>query len=56
MIKLMYITNNVDIAKIVEDSGVERIFVDMEYIGKDLRQRGMNTVKNRHTVEDVKSI
>ncbi|MBQ7373255.1 MAG: aldolase [Clostridia bacterium] len=56
MIKLMYITNSVDIARIVEDFGVERIFVDMEYIGKDIRQGGMNTVQNHHTVEDVKAI
>ena len=31
MIKLMYITNNASIAKIVENAGVERIFVDMEH-------------------------
>lgn len=56
MLKLFYITNNPDVAKIAEDSGVDRIFVDMEYIGKDLRQGGMDTVKNHHTVEDVKNI
>lgn len=56
MLKLFYITNNPDIAKIAEDSGVDRIFVDMEYIGKELRQGGMDTVKNRHTIEDVKNI
>lgn len=56
MIKLMYITNNAEIAKIVEDAGVERIFVDMEYIGKGERQGGMNTVQNHHTVEDLKKI
>ena len=56
MIKLMYITNDKNIAKVVEDAGVERIFVDMEYIGKDLRQGGKDTVQNHHTVEDVKAI
>lgn len=56
MLKLMYITNRPDVAKIAEKEGVERIFVDMEYIGKDLRQGGMNTVQNSHTIEDVKSI
>ena len=56
MIKLMYITNNVDIAKIAENAGVERIFVDMEYIGKDLRQGGKDTVQNHHTIADVKRI
>ena len=29
-LKLMYITNRPDVAKIAEDSGVDRIFVDME--------------------------
>lgn len=56
MLKLMYITNQVNIAKIAQSSGVDRIFVDMEYIGKDKRQGGMDTVQNHHTVEDVKNI
>ncbi len=56
MLKLMYITNEVNIAKIAQAAGVDRIFIDMEYIGKDKRQNGMNTVKNHHTVEDVKNI
>lgn len=55
-LKLMYITNNPDVARIAENAGVDRIFVDMEYIGKDLRQGGMDTVQSHHTVEDVKAI
>lgn len=55
-LKLMYITNRPEIAKIAENAGVDRIFVDMEYIGKDLRQGGMNTVQNHHTIEDVRRI
>lgn len=55
-LKLMYITNNAEIAKIAEDSGINRIFVDLEYIGKDLRQGGMDTVQNHHTVFDVEKI
>lgn len=56
MLKLMYITNRPEVATIVENSGVERIFVDMEYIGKSERQGGMDTVQCRHTVEDVRKI
>ena len=56
MLKLMYITNSPEIAQIAENAGVDRIFVDMEFIGKNLRQAGMNTVQCRHTVEDVKRI
>lgn len=55
-LKLMYITNNVEVAKIVEDAGVERIFIDMEYIGKSVRQGGMDTVQSHHTIEDIKNI
>lgn len=31
-------------------------FVDMEFIGKDARQGGLDTVQNHHTVEDVRRI
>ena len=55
-LKLMYITNRAEIAQIAEKNGVDRIFVDMEYIGKAERQSGRNSVKNRHTIEDVKTI
>jgi hypothetical protein len=52
----MYITNNPTVAQIAERAGVDRIFVDMEYIGKAERQGGMDTVQNHHTIEDVKII
>lgn len=55
-LKLMYITNRPDVALIAEDAGVDRIFVDMEYIGKSDRQGGMDTVQCRHTIEDVLTI
>ena len=55
-LKLMYITNRPDVAKIAEKNGVDRIFVDMEYIGKDERQGKMDTVQNHHTIEDVKNV
>jgi 2-keto-3-deoxy-L-rhamnonate aldolase RhmA len=56
MLKLMYITNRPDVAEIAETAGVERIFVDMEYIGKALRQGGMDTVQCHHTADDVRAI
>ena len=55
-LKLMYITNNPDVALIAEKVGVDRIFIDLEYIGKNLRQGGMDTVQNRHTIADVKNM
>lgn len=56
MIDLMYITNNPKVAKIAQDTGVNRIFVDLETIGKAERQGGMNTVQSHHTLEDVSKI
>lgn len=53
-LKLMYITNQPEIAQIAESAGVDRIFVDLEYIGKSDRQGGMDTVQSRHTIDDVK--
>ncbi len=54
-LKFMYITNNPTIAKIVDEAGVDYLFVDMEYIDKEERQKG-NTVKNHHTALDVKIV
>lgn len=56
MIKLMYITNIPEVARIAEEVGVDWIFLDMEFIGKDARQGGLDTVQNHHTIEDVKNI
>ena len=53
MLKLMYITNHPEVAQIAETAGVDRIFVDMEFIGKDERQKGMDTVKSHHTFADI---
>lgn len=53
MLKLMYITNDPQVARIAEQAGVDRIFVDMEVVGKSLRQGGMDTVQSHHTVADV---
>ena len=55
-LKLMYITNNPEVALIAEKYGVDRIWIDLETLGKEKRQKGMNTVKSHHTVEDIKKI
>lgn len=55
-LKLMYITNDPAVAQIAEAAGVDRIFVDLEYIGKSERQGGMDTVQNHHTPADVRII
>ena len=53
---LMYITNNPLTARIAQKAGVDRIWIDMEYIGKDERQGGMDTVKNHHTIFDIEKL
>ncbi len=55
-LKLYYITNNPDVALIAEQNGVERIFVDLETLDKESRQKGMDTVKSHHTAADVKAV
>lgn len=56
MLNLMYITNRPDIARIAENAGVDWIFVDMEFIGKDNRQGGLDTVQNHHTIDDIRKV
>jgi hypothetical protein len=51
-----FITNNPDLAKYAVQCGVNRVFVDMEYIGKHERQGNLDTHKARHTFKDVLEI
>lgn len=50
---LMYITNKPDVAEIAENAGVDRIFVDLETLGKEERQHNMDTVKSFHSISDI---
>lgn len=56
MLELMFITNDPKIATIAEKAGVQIIFVDLEYIGKNERQKGLDTVQSHHTINDIKKI
>ena len=53
---LMYITNNPVTATIAQSAGVDRIWIDMEFIGKKQRQSGMDTVQNHHTIADIEKL
>ena len=55
-LKLMYITNRPDVASLADECGVDRIFVDLEIVGKEERQADMNTVISRHSVEDISKV
>lgn len=52
-LKLMYITNKPQLAKIAEESGVDWIFIDLEINGKEKRQEHLDTVISRHSIEDI---
>ena len=52
-LKLMYITNHTGVAQILDGYGVDRIFLDLEIIGKEKRQGHLDTVISRHSIDDV---
>lgn len=52
-LKLMYITNQPEIALLAEQNGVDWVFVDLELNGKVERQSHLDTVISRHSVRDV---
>lgn len=55
-LKLMYITNDADVACIAEKYGVDRIWVDLEIMGKEDRQKGKDSVKSHHKVSDIRKM
>lgn len=54
--KYLFITNAPKIAKYAIESGVDRIFVDLEINGKIARQGHLNTVINNHNIDDIPAI
>lgn len=56
MLKLIFITNNVRMAKIAEIAGVDRIMIDLEILGKKERQMGRDTLISNHRIEDIYNI
>lgn len=54
--KLMFITNDVNIAIEAEKSGIDRIFIDLEINGKFERQGHLDTHISDHKMEDVENI
>lgn len=54
--ELMVIENNPEDASFYDRIGIDRIFVDLEIIGKLERQGHLNTVVSKHSLEDVLKI
>ena len=56
MLRLMYITNEPNIAKIADENGVDRIWIDLEVNGKEERQKNLDTVKSKHKISDIGNV
>lgn len=56
MLRFMYITNSPEIVRIAAEAGVERLFVDLETLGKAERQGGMDTVQSQHSIADISRV
>lgn len=54
--ELLYITNNQEEYKIIEQAGVDIVFIDLEKLGKIERQGHLDTVISNHSIEDIKKI
>lgn len=56
VVRYFFITNSPSLARFVTDNGVDRIFVDLELLGKEARQGHLNTVISRHSIDDVQLV
>lgn len=51
--KLMILASTPEDALSAQEAGVDRVFYDLEYIGKSERQRGRDTVKYHNDINDI---
>ena len=54
--KLMILCDDPKSAIDAQNAGIDRVFYDLEYIGKAERQRGRNTVKSNNSIDDIPAI
>ena len=55
-LKFMYITNRPDVAAIADKYGVDRVWIDLETLGKQERQANVDSVKSHHEISDVSEV
>lgn len=48
-----FITNNPMVALLAQSAGIERIFIDLERLGKDVRQKGRQLFLSSHAPSDI---
>lgn len=56
MLQLMLITNSPSVAAKAQAAGIDRIFVDLEYMGKAERQKSIHTEISAHAMNDITPI
>jgi hypothetical protein len=52
-LNFIQITNNPDLAEYVSSSGVQNVMIDIESIGKNERQKNLDTLKSKHQLKDI---
>jgi hypothetical protein len=55
-LEFIYITNDPELAQYAQDSGVDRIMIDLERLGKRERQGNLDTVISNHSLQDIKRV
>lgn len=55
-LKLMILAADPQSAVEAQEAGVDRIFYDLEWIGKNERQHGRNTVKSNNSIDDIPAV
>ena len=53
---LMILESTPEDARKAQEAGIDRIFYDLEYIGKAERQRGRDTVKSMNKIDDIPAV
>lgn len=54
--EFIYITNDPELAQYAQDSGVDRIMIDLEYLGKRERQGHIDAVISNHFLQDINNV
>lgn len=55
-LKLMILADDPISALEAQNAGIDRVFFDLEWIGKNERQHGRNTVKSNNNIDDIPSV
>lgn len=54
--KLMILCDNSKSAIDAQNAGIDRVFYDLEYVGKAERQHGRNTVKSNNSIDNIPDV